>query len=168
MRFLNVPLFALATLVVSKAALADEPVRQVHHDPGAYPPPAARWNMVGAGAATTAVWYGAALGFSYWFPDAPGADDLRIPVAGPWMALADTGCAEDDPDCSIFIVILRAVLTTVDGVGQAGGVLVIAESLFLTTQTFAPRPRASRALELRPVPLVTGKDGVGFGVIGRF
>ena len=160
-------LFAALALSVAGNALADEPERQVRHDPGAYPPPAARWNMVAAGASVTAFWYGAALGFSYWFPDAPGADDLRIPVAGPWMALADTGCAADDPDCSIIIVILRAVLTTVDAVGQTGGVLVMGESLFLPTQTFAPRSRRA-SLELRPVPLANEKTGFGLGLVGRF
>ena len=168
-------LFAGAILFARSAA-ADEPVAREVHDPGAYPPPAVRTNMLIAGAATTVVWYGAAVGFSYWFPDAPGADDLRIPVAGPWMALADTGCADDDPGCSTFIVVLRAILTTIDGVGQAGGLAIMAEALFVPTQERRPRSALlpmrklehAPSFELRPVPFVAARDGLGLGVVGRF
>jgi hypothetical protein len=168
MRAATVVLGVVLSLASTRALHADEPVRETRYDPGAYPPPAARWNLVLGGFGATAAWYGAAVGFSYWFPDAPGAEDLRIPVAGPWMALADTGCADDDPDCSTLIVVLRAILTTVDGVGQAGGLLVMTEGLFLPTRAPAARRRRSAALELRPAPLVTGRDGLGLAVNGKF
>jgi hypothetical protein len=166
--------FALPLLTAGRGASADEPVRPVRHDPGAYPPPSTQPALFFVGLGATAGWYGAALGFSYLWPDAPGADDLRIPVVGPWMALADTGCADTNPNCSIFIVVLRAILTTMDAVGQAGGVAVMAEAIFLPTQEAAPapprrRPRLQReGATLLPAPMLAGQDGVGLGIIGSF
>jgi hypothetical protein len=130
------------------------------------PPPSARGMHFIAGAATTAVFYGSALGMSYLYPEAPGAKDLRIPVAGPWIALADTGCADDDPDCGLLLVVVRAALTVIDGVGQAGGLAVMAEGLFLRTGTARQRPRSEPAL--RAVPLTFGKRGAGLGIAGSF
>jgi len=165
-----------ATLSVAVPALADEPVRPSYVDPDAYPPNGTQLNLALVGLGATAAWYGAAAGFSYLWPDAPGANDLRIPVAGPWMALADTGCADDDPGCSKFVVVVRAILTTLDAVGQTGGVLVAGEALFMPTQEAAaepqrkplPRLRREQSLSLTPVPVLTGRDGVGLGVVGRF
>lgn len=166
---------ALAATAVAGRAHADEPERPTYVDPGVYPPRGTQFGLFFVGLGATAGWYGAALGFSYLFPDAPGANDLRIPVAGPWMALADTGCRDDEPDCSKFIVILRAILTTMDAIGQAGGIAVMGEAVFLSTQDPAPekprrRPRLRRESRVRvtPTPIVTGKDGVGFGISGQF
>ena len=44
---------ALAALTVAPGALADEPLRPERFDPGDYPPPHARWNMLLAGASAT-------------------------------------------------------------------------------------------------------------------
>jgi hypothetical protein len=166
---------ALATFALSTPAFADEPERPTFVDSGVYPPSGTQLPLFFVALGATAGWYGAALGFSYLFPDAPGAKDLRIPVAGPWMALADTGCRSDDPDCSKFIVVLRAILTTMDAIGQTGGVAVMGEALFLSTQDPAPtrprrRPRLRRESRVRitPAPVLSGKDGVGFGVVGQF
>jgi hypothetical protein len=121
-----------------------------------------------AGAATTAAWYGLALGSSYLWPDAVGANDLRIPVAGPWMALSHSGCGGVS-DCSTVIVVLRAIATTLDGIGQAGGLAIAAEGLFLPTR----EPKHAHAelkpsgVELRPT-FDAGKNTVGFGVLGVF
>lgn len=164
-------------LVLSGAAPAhaDEPVRPTHVDPDVYPPPSTQWSLALVGLGVTTAWYGAALGFSYAWPDAPGAEDLRIPVAGPWMALGETGCADDDPGCSTFTVVLRAILTTMDAVGQTGGVLVAAEAMFLPTQEPSARPKRRplprlerEGFTVRPVPYAAGKDGVGLGLVGRF
>jgi hypothetical protein len=167
---------ALCLGAIARPALADEPEPPARRDAGVYPPTGVQTGLFFAGLGATAGWYGAAVGFSYLFPDAPGAEDLRIPVAGPWMALADTGCADDDPDCSIFIVVLRAILTTMDAVGQTGGVAVMAEAIFLPTQEQAaptrerrrPRLRRETGVVVRPAPVVTGRDGIGLGVVGSF
>lgn len=163
-------LAVLATFGFSSAAQADEPVAPDHADPGRVPDQSARWPLVLTGLGVTGFWYGSAVGFSYLWPDAPGAHDLRIPVAGPWLALGETGCAASDPDCSSIIVVLRAVLTTIDGVGQAGGLLAMAEGAFLPTSVFAPRPRKQRPahIDVAPVPYVAGRDGVGLGLVGSF
>lgn len=154
----------------ASAARADEPVRPVESDPGVYPPTGARPALFFTGLAVTAAWYGAALPFAYAWPHAPGAEELKIPVAGPWMALAKTGCAADDPGCSDFEVVLRAILTTIDAVGQAGGVLMMLESPFVpvSDRPSAPRPRRRPAagVEWRVAPQVG--SGVGLGVLGSF
>ncbi|MET0790567.1 MAG: hypothetical protein ABW061_03525 [Polyangiaceae bacterium] len=136
-----------------------------------YPPPSARTNLLIAGAATTAAWYGLALGSSYIWPDAVGANDLRIPVAGPWVALSHSGCG-GVADCSKVIVVLRAIATTLDAIGQASGLAIAAEGLFLPTQE-TKRKRAE--LKLKPSEGVhwqptfdAGKNTVGFGVLGVF
>lgn len=135
-----------------------------------YPPPKARTNLVLAGAATTAVWYGLALGSSLAWPDTVGANDLRIPVAGPWMALSHSGCGNVS-DCSQVIVVIRAIATTIDAIGQASGLAIAAEGLFLPTQ----EPKHQRAEEKHPETgfewhptFDAGKNTVGFGVLGVF
>jgi hypothetical protein len=148
-------------------------VRVVTYDPGEYPPPSARWGLLAVGAGTSVAWYGGGLACSYLWPDAPGASDLRIPVAGPWMALADSGCADDDPDCSTLWVVTRAVLTALNGVGQIGGLAVVGEALFLPTASpraalRRPSSEHASALRLRPLPMLTPRGGVGFGVLGQF
>ncbi len=130
-----------------------------------YPPPGARGTVAVTGVALVAAWYGAALGASFLYPDAPGATDLRIPVVGPWIALGDTGCPSDEPNCSTASVVLRAILTAADGIGQLGGLAVLGEALFLPTAP-AGGERAARTA-VRPV-LVTKRDGVGLGLVGSF
>ena len=111
-RFVFVAAALLGVAISPRSAAADEPERPVYYDSSVYPPPSTRYKLALVGVAVSATWYGAAYGFSALWPDAPGAEDLRIPVAGPWMALGETGCADDDPDCSTFIVVLRAVRPT--------------------------------------------------------
>jgi len=91
------------------------------------------------------------------------------------MALAATGCPDHDPNCPTFTVVIRAVLTALDGIAQAGGVGVALESAFMPTKrrrdTAAtetgpwrpPKPRRVRA-----VPFTGGRDTVGIGIVGRF
>lgn len=165
--------FAFA-LVAAGSARADEPKPPAAHDQGIYPAPSTRTTLVLAGAGATAVWYGAAAGMSFAYPNAPGAPQLRIPIAGPWLALGHTGCAANDPGCSTAFVILRAILTAMDGVGQAGGIAVALEGVFLPTMEQRPEartwrlPERKQAFEIRPAPIMAGRDGVGLGVIGRF
>jgi hypothetical protein len=134
------------------------------------PPPSARRNLIIAGAVTTASWYGLALGSSYLWPDTVGAKDLRIPVAGPWMAFAHSGCGNVS-DCSKVLVVVRAIATMLDGIGQASGLAFATEGLFMPTQ----EPRATRVstalapthIELHPT-FDAGKNTVGFGLLGVF
>jgi hypothetical protein len=162
-------------------AHADEPSRLIRFEPDVYPTPATRGSVALAGAAVTAAFYAPAFGASYMWPDSPGAEDLRIPVVGPWMKLFQTGCAEGDDDCSTFWVVTGAIFVALDGLGQAGGAGLLLESIFMTTRepTAAPPPAASLpsyrasvarapSLSLRPAPFHAGRDGLGLGVIGIF
>lgn len=166
---------AAAVLVLAgPSARADEPVRPRRHDVGVYPHTSTRLPLFLIGAGTTVLAYGAALTPSYVWPTAPGASDLRIPIAGPFLALGKTGCAKTDPGCSTLIVVLRAILTGIDGVAQVGGVGIMGEALFLPTTIDSPsasrrhRRQTARSFQIMPVPMVSGRDGLGLGVVGRF
>lgn len=174
------PTLIAATLCWPTSARADEPEREVTYDPQAFPAPSTRIPLVLVGAGTTAVWYGAALGGSYLYPTARGADELRMPIAGPWMSLAQTGCPKTTPNCSTFWMVVGAVLKGLDGVGQAGGLLIMAEGLLLPT---VERPEKTVGLSdktvdfsgtfrtgqlsFRPVPVVSA-DSLGLTVTGTF
>jgi len=144
------------------------------------PPPSARTTHIVAGATTTVLSYGLALGASYLFKpeDLNGSKDLRIPIAGPWMALGKTGCPQTSPDCSTVTLVIGAILTVFDGVAQAGGLGIIGEGLFLKTSNGASAPRKAQSGQapglfaaettVRAVPVNFGKDGVGLGVVGTF
>jgi len=186
-------LASAAGLLVSSFALAQEEL-EAELPEITYPPPGARVAVTLAGLSTTALSYGAALGMSFIYPDSPGAHDLRVPVVGPWIALAHNGCASGEPDCNDLVVILRAVLTAIDGVVQAGGLAIAVEGLLMPTQQppppSPPRPPAERPtgpmrvrpkapppaappgapkdLFLLPTPMTVGMRGVGVGIVGRF
>lgn len=161
--------FGLVVTARVPPAHADEPIASLEPPapPAAdLPPEGARTTHLVAGLVTTGLFYGAAVGASYLAPDEPGASELRLPIAGPWLALAETGCAKDEPDCSLVLLVIRAALTVVDGVGQVGGLGLIGEGLFLKTAAKpATRPKA---VSLRAVPLEFGRDGVGLGLVGTF
>jgi len=161
---------------VTRVAAAD-PTRAEALEPGPsltldrYPPPSARTYTIIGGLATTAGWYGLALGSSYLWPDTVGAKDLRIPVAGPWIAFSHSGCGAV-ADCHEAIVVIRAIATALDGVGQIGGLFLVGQGLFLPTQeprrTHASwKPFRDYAVEMQPT-LDAGKNTVGFGVAGVF
>lgn len=179
----------LPCALVAPAAHAEEPatpVAPVASPPPAppaadQPPPGARTTHIVAGAATTAVSYGLALGASFLFKpeELNGSKDLRIPLVGPWMALGKTGCPTSTPDCSTVTLVLGAILTVFGGVTQAGGLGIIGEGLFLNTSSSSAVPRKAEGPgqarqqqatgpTMQAVPLNFGKDGVGLGVVGSF
>ena len=166
-----------------------------HPASDAYPPPSARWGLVGGGLGVTAAFYAIAQPFAYTSSNTPGVRDLRIPVAGPWIAIANNGCAPHDPYCSKFSVWFRGILTALDGIGQAGGLLIALEGAFLTTSsapqspvtqtptqtpTRSPAPRNNtpsneqdpqpppRNLFFAPIPMGVGDSGMGISVTGVF
>ena len=157
-----------------------------------YPPPSARWAVMGVGLATTGFFYGAAVGMSYAFPDVPGAQDLRKPIIGPWLAIANNGCAASEGEnCSTVWLVMRAIAEGIGGVAQAGGVLVMLEGVFMPTQykpesgtprpsqpppspwspppppTDPPKPNDKNLFWI-PTPMALGSRGVGVGVVGNF
>lgn len=146
---------------IPTAALAEEPTRPLESRPELLPPRAARSRVLLTGLAITGSFYALSLGSSYLYPDAPGATALRVPVAGPWLALGETGCRDDEPNCPVFPVVLRAVLTSIDGLAQIGGLAIASESLWLPK---SPRNNVG----FRAAPIAIGRGGVGIGVSGRF
>lgn len=127
-------LASVTLLVAPGVAVAEEPtIEQIEYHPAELPPDGARTRAIVVGAALTAGWYGASVGASYLWPDAPNAKDLRLPVVGPWMALGNVGCGDAESGCSTGTVIARTVLGVVSGVGQAGGLLAILEGLLMDT-----------------------------------
>lgn len=171
------PAFALgaALLALGAAAGAEEPtIGEIEYRPAELPPDAARGRLILTGALLTAGWYGASVGTSYLWEDAPNARDLRLPVVGPWLALRDVGCGDRESGCSTFTVVLRTALGIVSGVGQAGGLFAMTEGIFLdTASSAASAPRATdaaggglgRTWMALPVAL---PDGAGVEVVGRF
>lgn len=172
-------LLVTASFVAARPASADEPEREVRHDPTAYPAPSTRLPLFAIGAATSLVWYGGAVGGAYLYPTANGADELKIPIAGPWMSLAETGCPSTTPDCSTFWMVVGGIMKGFSGIGQAGGVLLMIEGLFLPT--VEPRAKtASASWQLTPPDHATSRagsvvvlpaplpGGAGLSVLGLF
>jgi hypothetical protein len=168
---------------VARAEPPAAPVAPAEVEPPDYPPPSTRWKVAGVGLGSAAVFYGMGAGLSYVFPDVPGMKDLRIPVAGPWIAASHSDCGTD-PDCSNVLVAVRTILMVLDGAAQAGSLGVMLEGLFMPTQEApalpaSPTPRptppskptpggSDKNLFFVPGPMTVGGGGVGIGVVGRF
>lgn len=162
---------ALVSLGVVREAAAEEPtLDQVEYHPAELPPDGTRSRTILVGLALTAGWYGASVGTSYLWSDAPNAPDLRLPVVGPWMALGDVGCGSGESGCSTGIVIARTALAVVSGVGQAGGLFALVEGLVMDTGSKAPSParEAPRQDASWSVAPVLSAGGAGFEFFGRF
>ncbi|PIE06252.1 MAG: hypothetical protein CSA75_00515, partial [Sorangium cellulosum] len=125
-------------LTVASPARAQAVPPPPHTPTDTYPPESTRMKLVLGGLGTTAAFYGIAQPFAYAYEDTPGNKDLRIPVVGPWMALSNTRCANHEPDCSTFWLWTRGILTTLDGLGQAGGLLIALEGIFLQSSEDQP------------------------------
>lgn len=134
----------------------------------AHPPDGARWRVLVAGLGMFAGSYGAMAIMGATWSEVPGSEMLYIPVAGPWAALAQSGCAPDEEtsvgegDCGGMMG-LRGVIYSVAGLVQLGSLGVIGESIFMTTDSGEPTKKAY----LMPLPIITS-DTVGVGVVGAF
>lgn len=162
-----------------------------------YPPPSTRLKLIGAGLFVTAAAWGVSFAASRLWPvqpciitDAgpvypntnnvpcssgpPGAAQLGIPIVGPWLALGVSGCAVDEPTCSVAKPIFRGIGYVLNGVAQLGGLALVAEALIMKTEsTVDPAkktsPLALRAgiFELKPLPIVTPSMS-GLSLTGTF
>lgn len=153
----------------------DEPMSP-NRDAVSRPPPVTRWMLIGTGLAATGLFYAAAYGIGEAWPDAPGRNELRYPVAGPFMDLARTGCPANDSDCSTLELVLRTALVSLDALGQVGGLGLILQGAILGTGnsnaqrgagSAAAEPR-SHALSFTPVPWSDGRSAGGLSLTGRF
>jgi len=175
--------FGLFSSTLAATALAEEPLPAAAASApptDELPPRSARTNLILTGAATTIVSYGLALGVSYLAPeeDLRGSKDLRIPVAGPWLALGRTGCPTSDPSCSVIPLVIGSVLKVIGGVAQAGGLGILGEGVFLNTSSGRPAPRKAQpglmsrryatGPTMQAVPLNFEKGGLGLGIVGTF
>jgi hypothetical protein len=162
----------VAAVAFARAAHADEPVApEADTNPSTYPTPAARPNLLLVGAAVTVGWYGAALGSSYLWKDADSSPPLRIPIAGPYMSLAKTGCSSAELNCDTFTVVLRTIITSLSMVGQTGGLLAMVEGAFVPTavpaRTSLHMPK-HEAHHVAIMPTPTSAGGAGFAIVGDF
>jgi hypothetical protein len=162
---------ALSSLLWPALARAEEPtIDQIEYHPAELPPDGARGRAILVGLALTAGWYGASVGTSYLWSDAPNARDLRLPVVGPWMALGDVGCGSRESNCTTITVIGRTALAVVSGIGQAGGLFAVVEGLVMDTGTAAPAAPArdaARGTSWAATPVVLS-GGAGLEIVGRF
>jgi hypothetical protein len=131
------------------------------------PSRAAPVNLALTGAAITGAWYGAALASSFIWSNGDYAGDLRIPIAGPFMALDDMNCSKaKDPNCTTLLIVMRVIAASIDGVGQATGLALALESLLMPTA--APRRTTQHTPRgIRPIPFVAGRDAIGIGFAGE-
>jgi hypothetical protein len=183
---------SVAAQLAPSVARAEEPtLEQIEYHPAELPPDGARTRAIVVGAVLTAGWYGAAVGTSYLWQDAPNAKDLRLPIIGPWVALVDVGCGDNESGCSTGTVIARTVLGVVSGVGQAGGLFAILEGLLMDTGSATPSapaapaspsagvqgertPRVSgavaseRLMSWSAAPVMLQDGGAGIEIFGRF
>lgn len=134
-----------------------------------YPPSSVRLPLILGGTGLFGVAYGLTAMSSRLWPTVPGADHMLIPVAGPWVALGQSGCAPEDTDGCTLPLVFRTILLVLDGLVQAGAVGLVGEGLFMTTEAAAPDAdtAARPSVEWHLAPEI-GPGRTGLGVIGTF
>lgn len=134
-----------------------------------YPPPIVRLELIGVGLLITGGAWGASFASAVNAPTIPGSEQLKIPIAGPWIALGKSGCASDDTACSGATVGVRGALYVLDGIAQLAGLALIAEAIVMKTE--APKAKRGASLlgfragpvEMRALPIASPTmHGVGF------
>lgn len=159
--------FTLTTaLLLSAGAAAAQAAPTEPEEPPRYPPSSVRPKLIAGGLAVTGLAYGAGFLAASTWPEVPGANELKIPVVGPWLAIAKNDCSPDDPGCG-FSKHFRGILTAIGGLMQLGGLAIVGEAIFMTTES-SFRPSAERSkVTVRPVPMVTSRVA-GLGIVGAF
>lgn len=152
---------AMALSILAAPALAHA---QEQAKPMRYPPSSVRLKLIAGGVLIAGVAYGIGFLAATQWSDAPGAQDLKIPVAGPWIAFANNGCPSGDCGAIPYV---RGVLTVLSGLAQAGGVGLVGEGIFMTTESSKARRADSARLTLRPVPIIGAEHG-GLGLVATF
>ncbi len=152
-----------------------------------YPPPSTRWKVLTAGLVLTGgAWgisYAMAVEFPYVDPSLqpkvptattplissgpPEGPWLKVPIAGPWIALGKMGCASDEPSCGVNMG-FRVAGYIFDGIVQLAGLALITEGIVMKTEEpAAPKSSAFTFrrgdFALSPAPVITpSMSGVGF------
>jgi len=161
-------LLGAAPSYAQEAAAAAEAETEAETPAPRYPPSSVRPKLIGGGLAITAIAYGVGVVAATSWPDAPGAESLKIPIVGPWMAIAQNKCGDPTvTDCSGSIW-LRGLLTGLGGIAQLGGLALVAEAIIMKTEATAPKPAESeQSAFIMPVPIVA-PNMTGLGLVGRF
>jgi hypothetical protein len=96
---------------------------------------------------------------------------LKIPIVGPWIALAENKCSTPGSDYCSDELWLRGLLTGLGGVAQLAGLGLVVEGIVMKTEAAAPKPAESTETEtarfIMPYPIVT-PTSVGVGLVGSF
>ena len=108
--------------------------------PEPLPPDGAQERLIWFGAGLVGGFYGLSLLTYAGWPDAPNADMLLIPVAGPWISLGNVTCGPEEPSCDGLDLAFRTGFAVLSGLGQIAGLALIAEGIFLPT---APAAKAA-------------------------
>lgn len=166
-RSLVIAASAAAALLAAPSARAEDPPDEVER----FPPSSVRPKLIAGGLLITGVGYGAAFLGAEAAPNWPGAAELKVPVIGPWWALALNGCPADDPGCDAFQY-LRAGLLVLDGLVQAAGLAVVVEAVLLKAEATPAAKAAATAFHFgsftfKPTPLVSPTTA-GLGFVGTF
>jgi len=142
---LGAALLAITLLGVRPAAAA-EPVPTLELS-DRLPPPSVRARTLAIGGAVFGVFYGGAVAASYGWSEDPGAQDLLIPLVGPWLKVGQTKlCAdlpESDTPCSDPAQVVGGVLSVISGIGQLGGLALLLEGTFMRTRAPAATARSA-------------------------
>jgi hypothetical protein len=171
----------LTLVVVPSRARADEPTEApANYRPERYPSAGTGSSLVLAGTGVALGGYALGFGTSYLWAEAPTASDLRIPVVGPALAIAGAGCSSAEVGCGTLQVAIRTVFATLSGLGQLGGLVIVAEGLLLPTAASAQseslasdtQPAISH-VTVAPEPQwffspVASDTGFGLSVAGEF
>ncbi len=94
----------------------------------------------------------------------PGASELKIPIAGPWLALAKNGCAADDRTAARRCTFARRSPPSVGS--RSSPAWGSSARIFMTTEARSAQPNPA-ALTVQPAPVIAA-TGMGLGVVGTF
>jgi hypothetical protein len=158
----------LCALFVTSPASAQPPPPTYETVPRRYDPAA-----LTAGALVFAASYGASVFVATTADEDQrdlGAEQLFIPLAGPWLALADRDACPLVGDPCDHEAAYKALLV-IDGIFQAAGVLAMLDGFVEPASRRVPvhtaRPARASSPRVRVTPTM-GHGGPGVVVVGRF
>ncbi len=197
----SLALVLAATIASPRAAWADDDEKkkpttdaEVAALDARYPPFSTRFAVLSAGLLVTGAAWGVSYGAARGWPEVqcretvagpvdayghfcssgpPGANQLGIPVVGPWITLGKSGCASDDPNCATAKVVARGIAFLIDGIVQAAGAALFIQGLVMKTEPAKVGETKSafafhiNGIELKPAPMVS-PSLQGVGVTGVF